>query len=84
MSTWRRVALVFGYLAGGLISLLMAVALANGVAFSPLGTAQRYGPPQQWHGVAVDSPISQTVGVLAFAVAGSWLLWRSYKLLKQK
>jgi hypothetical protein len=84
MSTWRRIFLLVGYLLGGLLSLLMAVALANGVVFSPTGAARRYGPPQPWHGTEVDSPVGQAVGVLAFAIAGFWLLWQSYKLFNQK
>lgn len=84
MSPWRRVFLLVGYVVGGLLSLLMALALVNGVVFSPTGTTRRYGPPQPWHGTEIDSPLGQTVGVLGFAIAGCWLLWRSYKLFKQK
>lgn len=84
MRTWRRVSLLAGYFVGGLLSLLMAATLANGVVFSPTATARRYGPPQPWHGTEVDSPIGQTVGALGFAIAGCWLLWHSYKLFKQK
>lgn len=84
MSTWRRIVLLVGYLAGALVSLVLAVALANGVAFSPIGAARRYGPPQPWHVTDVESPIGQAVGFVVFAIAGCWLLWRSYKLFKQE
>jgi hypothetical protein len=76
--------LLVGYLVGALFSLLMAVALANGVALSPLGAARRYGPPQPWHVTEVESPIGQAVGFVVFAIAGCWLLWLSYKLFKKK
>ena len=58
----------------------MAVAMAFGTAFVPTG--RRFGAPRPWMATPVESPVSQILGVVFFAIVGACLIWQGYKAFR--
>jgi heme/copper-type cytochrome/quinol oxidase subunit 2 len=82
MDAVRRVTQAIAYFAGGIISLLFAIAAFKGVTFTSAGSS-RSGPPSIWHVTKIESATAQLVLTAIYAVGGFWLTWRAYKKLKE-
>lgn len=82
MDAVKRVTNFIAYLAGGLVSLLMAIAASKGVTFSSAG-GFKARPPSDWYVYPISSINAQILLTGFFAVVGFWLLWMAYKKSKK-
>ncbi len=74
----NQAAITTGFIIGGVVLLLLAIAVHEGAMFLPAG-GSKYGPPTAWIVLSIDSPFVRLVSAIGFFCAGLLLFVLAYK-----